>query len=170
MLSILVDNALKAENANNSLPGVFSPRLPVPTTTRNSDIDVQHIFFLLDILIHSEHCPILRSQGKNHHRSATVHGDNLSAALPSLSSFLEPILDLQILNMDKKYGLQLRVKPQQQKKPVTRPPLSKPALGFGGDDDEDDVEREISRQAYKNKSLRDVRIIDEEEEENFCLL
>lgn len=59
--------------------------------------------------------------------------------------------------MDKKYGLQLRVKPQQQKKPVSRPPLPKPALGFGGDDDDDDnVEREISRQSYKNKSLKDV--------------
>lgn len=59
--------------------------------------------------------------------------------------------------MDKKYGLQLRVKPQQQKKPVSRPPLAKPALGFGGDDDDDnDVEREISRQSYKNKSLKDV--------------
>lgn len=59
--------------------------------------------------------------------------------------------------MDKKYGLQLRVKPQQQRKPISRPPLPKPALGFGGDDDDDDnVEREISRQSYKNKYLKDV--------------
>ncbi|XWS73851.1 hypothetical protein CRYUN_Cryun02cG0164700 [Craigia yunnanensis] len=54
----------------------------------------------------------------------------------------------------KKYGLQLRVPPSQQKRPATRPPLP-PPLGFR-DDDEDDVEREISRQASKNKSLKDV--------------
>ncbi|XVE59629.1 hypothetical protein DITRI_Ditri05aG0061400 [Diplodiscus trichospermus] len=54
----------------------------------------------------------------------------------------------------KKYGLQLRVPPSQQKKPAARPPLP-PPLGFR-DDDEDDVEREISRQASKNKSLKDV--------------
>lgn len=52
-----------------------------------------------------------------------------------------------------KYGLQLRVKPSQQKQP-TRPPLRAP-LGFQEDDD-DDVEREISRQASKNKALKDV--------------
>ncbi|KAL3518606.1 hypothetical protein ACH5RR_021195 [Cinchona calisaya] len=58
--------------------------------------------------------------------------------------------------MEKKYGLQLRVKPSQQKKLPPRPPLSNP-LGFrGGDDDDTGVEAEISRQAYKNKSLRDV--------------
>lgn len=52
-----------------------------------------------------------------------------------------------------KFGLQLRVKPQQKKQP-TRPPLPTP-LGF--DDDEDDnVERDILRQAYKNKTHRDV--------------
>ncbi|XP_022731866.1 nuclear speckle splicing regulatory protein 1-like [Durio zibethinus] len=54
----------------------------------------------------------------------------------------------------KKYGLQLRVQPSQQKKPETRPPLP-PPLGFR-DDDDDDVEREISRQASKNKSLKDM--------------
>ncbi|KAK6235249.1 hypothetical protein SCA6_010586 [Theobroma cacao] len=54
----------------------------------------------------------------------------------------------------KKYGLQLRVPPSQQKKPVTRPPLP-PPLGFR-DDDDDDVEREISRQASKNKSLKEI--------------
>ncbi|XP_023520694.1 nuclear speckle splicing regulatory protein 1-like [Cucurbita pepo subsp. pepo] len=52
-----------------------------------------------------------------------------------------------------KYGLQLRVKPSQQKQP-TRPPLPAP-LGFQ-DDDDDDVEREISRQASKNKALKDI--------------
>ncbi|OMO89062.1 hypothetical protein CCACVL1_08030 [Corchorus capsularis] len=54
----------------------------------------------------------------------------------------------------KKYGLQLRVPPSQQKKPATRSPLPPPA-GFR-DDDDDDVEREISRQASKNKALKDV--------------
>lgn len=52
-----------------------------------------------------------------------------------------------------KYGLQLRVKPSQQKQPK-RPPLPAP-LGFQ-DDDDDNVEREISRQASKNKALKDV--------------
>lgn len=50
-----------------------------------------------------------------------------------------------------KYGLNLR--PQQKKQP-TRPPLRRP-VGFG-DDDDNDVEREISRHANKNKSLRDI--------------
>ncbi|OMO83179.1 hypothetical protein COLO4_22657 [Corchorus olitorius] len=54
----------------------------------------------------------------------------------------------------KKYGLQLRVPPSQQKKPAARPPLPPPA-GFR-DDDDDDVEREISRQASKNKALKEV--------------
>ncbi|MBA0639788.1 hypothetical protein Goklo_022799 [Gossypium klotzschianum] len=54
----------------------------------------------------------------------------------------------------KKYGLQLRVPPSQQKKPVTRPPLP-PPRGFQEDDD-DDVEKEISRQASKNKALKEV--------------
>lgn len=56
--------------------------------------------------------------------------------------------------MDKKYGLLLRVPPSQQKKQALRPPLPKPA-GFA-DDDDDDVEKEISRHASKNKSLRDI--------------
>ncbi|GMI89029.1 hypothetical protein like AT2G27285 [Hibiscus trionum] len=54
----------------------------------------------------------------------------------------------------KKYGLQLRAPPSQQKKPATRPPLP-PPRGFQEDED-DDVEREISRQASKNKALKDV--------------
>ncbi|KAH8497817.1 hypothetical protein Peur_073082 [Populus x canadensis] len=51
----------------------------------------------------------------------------------------------------KKYGLLLR-QPQQKKPPRPPPPT---ALGFG-DDEEDDVEKEISRQAAKNKSLKDI--------------
>lgn len=57
--------------------------------------------------------------------------------------------------MEKRYGLQLRVKPSQQK---PKPPLPNP-IGFRDDDDDDNVEREISRQAYKNKSLKDVSIL-----------
>ena len=53
---------------------------------------------------------------------------------------------------EKKYGLQLRVPKSQPKQ--TRPLIPKP-LAFN-DDDDDDVEREISRQAAKNKSLKDV--------------
>ncbi|KAJ6759919.1 COILED-COIL PROTEIN (DUF2040)-RELATED [Salix purpurea] len=51
----------------------------------------------------------------------------------------------------KKYGLLLR-QPQQKKPP--RPPLPT-ALGFG-EEEEDDVEQEISRQAAKKKSLKDI--------------
>ncbi|XP_057773765.1 uncharacterized protein LOC130993063 isoform X2 [Salvia miltiorrhiza] len=51
-----------------------------------------------------------------------------------------------------KYGLQLRVKPQQ--KQPTRPPPPK-VLGFD-DDDDDNVERDILRQAYKKKTHKDV--------------
>ncbi|KAI9196165.1 hypothetical protein LWI28_021575 [Acer negundo] len=54
----------------------------------------------------------------------------------------------------KNYGLQLRVPPSQQKKQPAKPPLP-PPLGFR-DDDDDDVEREISRQASKNKALRET--------------
>ncbi|XP_057483393.1 uncharacterized protein LOC130770105 [Actinidia eriantha] len=53
----------------------------------------------------------------------------------------------------KKYGLQLR-QPSQQKRQPGRPPIPNP-LGFR-DEDEDDVEREISRQASKNKALKDI--------------
>ncbi|TMW87161.1 hypothetical protein EJD97_020341 [Solanum chilense] len=53
------------------------------------------------------------------------------------------------------YGLQLRVPPsQQKKKQPARPPPPK-ALGFG-DGDDDDVEKEISRHASKNKALKDI--------------
>ncbi|XP_077241341.1 uncharacterized protein LOC143881894 [Tasmannia lanceolata] len=59
----------------------------------------------------------------------------------------------------KKYGLQLRVPPssqQQQKKPtITRPPLP-PPLGFGDNDEEDDVENEIARQASKKRALKEI--------------
>lgn len=54
-----------------------------------------------------------------------------------------------------KYGLNLR--PQQKKQPA-KPPLPK-ILGFGNDDDDDNIEKEISRHAVKNKSLRDVSIL-----------
>ncbi|KAL6966788.1 hypothetical protein U1Q18_032582 [Sarracenia purpurea var. burkii] len=54
----------------------------------------------------------------------------------------------------KKYGLQIRAQSSQQKKQPARPPLP-PLLGFR-DEDEDDVEREISRQASKNKALKDI--------------
>lgn len=50
-----------------------------------------------------------------------------------------------------KYGLNLRPKKTQQ---PSRPPLATPK-GFG-DDDDNDVEREISRHASKNKSLKEV--------------
>ncbi|XP_065017826.1 uncharacterized protein LOC135644289 [Musa acuminata AAA Group] len=44
---------------------------------------------------------------------------------------------------------------QKTSKPAApRPPP--PAFAFDGDDDEDDIEREISRQASKNKSLRKI--------------
>ncbi|KAI3766414.1 hypothetical protein L2E82_16471 [Cichorium intybus] len=51
-----------------------------------------------------------------------------------------------------KYGLNLRVQSSQQKKQPAKPPHAS-ALGFG--DDDDDIEREISRQASKNKALKD---------------
>ncbi|XP_059310866.1 uncharacterized protein LOC132062284 [Lycium ferocissimum] len=51
------------------------------------------------------------------------------------------------------YGLQLRAPPsQQKKKQPARPPVPA-ALGFG--DYDDDVEKEISRHASKNKALKD---------------
>ncbi|XP_059659643.1 uncharacterized protein LOC132306319 [Cornus florida] len=53
-----------------------------------------------------------------------------------------------------KYGLQLRVQPSQKKKQPTRPPLPTP-IGFQ-DEDDNDVEKEISRQASKNKALKDI--------------
>lgn len=56
----------------------------------------------------------------------------------------------------KKYGLQLRVPPSQQKKPP-RPPL--PTANIFGDDEEEaevNVEKEILLQANKKKSLKDV--------------
>ncbi|CAI0460538.1 unnamed protein product [Linum tenue] len=53
-----------------------------------------------------------------------------------------------------KYGLNLRVPKSQQNKKPPRPPPPK-VLGFG-DDEDDNVEQEILRQASKNKSLKDV--------------
>ncbi|XP_031504599.1 uncharacterized protein LOC116267153 [Nymphaea colorata] len=54
----------------------------------------------------------------------------------------------------KKYGLQLRA-PAQPKKTQTASIRPLPSL-FRDDDDDDDVEKEIARQASKQKSLRDV--------------
>ncbi|KZV17384.1 nuclear speckle splicing regulatory protein 1-like [Dorcoceras hygrometricum] len=53
----------------------------------------------------------------------------------------------------KKFGLQLRVQTQQKKQP---PKLPNPTLAGFEDDDDDNVEREILRQASKNKSLKDA--------------
>ncbi|EPS68169.1 hypothetical protein M569_06609 [Genlisea aurea] len=53
----------------------------------------------------------------------------------------------------KKYGLQIRA-PPQQKKQASTPPISNPF--FADDDDDDNVEREIMRQAYKNKNQKDI--------------
>ncbi|KAL7116029.1 hypothetical protein ACP275_04G217200 [Erythranthe tilingii] len=50
-----------------------------------------------------------------------------------------------------KYGLQIRVQPQQKKQRI-KPPIPS-ALGF---DDDDDVERDIMRQAYRNKTRKDT--------------
>uniref|UniRef100_A0A1D1Y2W4 Nuclear speckle splicing regulatory protein 1 n=1 Tax=Anthurium amnicola TaxID=1678845 RepID=A0A1D1Y2W4_9ARAE len=49
------------------------------------------------------------------------------------------------------YGLQLRKKPA-----ATRPTLPPPAPGFGADDDEDDVERDIARQAAVNRGKKEI--------------
>ncbi|XP_057954857.1 uncharacterized protein LOC131148911 [Malania oleifera] len=53
-----------------------------------------------------------------------------------------------------KYGLQIRVQSSQKKQIPTKAPLPT-SLGFR-DDDEDDVEKEISRHASKNKVLKDI--------------
>lgn len=53
------------------------------------------------------------------------------------------------------YGLNLRLSAQQKKKQQPAKPPRPPPFGFN-DEDEDDVERDISRQASKNKSLKDV--------------
>ena len=55
------------------------------------------------------------------------------------------------------YGLKLRLPSQQKKKQQqqsSKPPRP-PAFGFN-DDNDDDVESDISRQASKNKSLQDI--------------
>ncbi|KAF9611860.1 hypothetical protein IFM89_036504 [Coptis chinensis] len=53
----------------------------------------------------------------------------------------------------KKYGLQLRI-PQQSRQPMGPPAARAPV--FGDNDDDDDVNRDISRQATKKKALKDV--------------
>ncbi|KAB1228331.1 Nuclear speckle splicing regulatory protein 1 [Morella rubra] len=52
------------------------------------------------------------------------------------------------------YGLNLRLSAPQKKQQSSKPPRP-PPFGFN-DDDDDDVERDISRQASKNKSLKDI--------------
>lgn len=61
----------------------------------------------------------------------------------------------------KKYGLQLRINPQQQKQHQPKKPMVLPtAPGFGvDDDDEDDVEMEIARHAAKNRALKEVSVL-----------
>lgn len=56
----------------------------------------------------------------------------------------------------KKYGLQIR-DPSKKKQSSARPPL-RPASIFGEDEDHD-VEKEISRQASKTKALKEVRLL-----------
>ncbi|KAL9235414.1 hypothetical protein vseg_010173 [Gypsophila vaccaria] len=56
--------------------------------------------------------------------------------------------------MQNKYGLIIRAPKSQSKIQSTRPAIPKPAGIF--DDDDDDVEQEISRHATKNKTLKDV--------------
>lgn len=53
----------------------------------------------------------------------------------------------------KKYGLQLRIPPDQQKKMASKPSIRPPPFIFG-DDDDDDVTKEISRQASKSRALQ----------------
>jgi len=53
----------------------------------------------------------------------------------------------------KKYGLQIRA-PSQKKQSSSRPPL-RPASIFGEEEDHD-VEKEISRQATKTKAHKEV--------------
>ncbi|EOA28575.1 hypothetical protein CARUB_v10024793mg [Capsella rubella] len=54
----------------------------------------------------------------------------------------------------KKYGLQIRV-PSQKKQSSSRPPLRTASI-FGEDDEDNDVEKEISRQASKTKALKKI--------------
>ncbi|XP_010510790.1 PREDICTED: nuclear speckle splicing regulatory protein 1 [Camelina sativa] len=54
----------------------------------------------------------------------------------------------------KKYGLQIRA-PSQKKQSSSRPPL-RPAASIFGEDEDHDVEKEISRQASKTKALKEI--------------
>ncbi|EOA27522.1 hypothetical protein CARUB_v10023661mg [Capsella rubella] len=54
----------------------------------------------------------------------------------------------------KKYGLQIRA-PTQKKQSSSRPPL-RPAASIFGEDEDHDVEKEISRQASKTKALKEI--------------
>lgn len=58
------------------------------------------------------------------------------------------------MERSKKFGLQLRVQPTQ--KNPTKPPVPSVKPLLFNDDDEDNVEREILRQAHKKKSHKDV--------------
>lgn len=60
------------------------------------------------------------------------------------------------LQREMKYGLNLRGPSSQQKKQPAKLPRPS-ALGFG-DDNDDDIEMEISRHASKNKALKDVSL------------
>ncbi|CAH8263863.1 unnamed protein product [Arabidopsis lyrata] len=53
-----------------------------------------------------------------------------------------------------KYGLQIRA-PSQKKQSSSRPPLRTASI-FGEDDEDNDVEKEISRQASKTKALKKI--------------
>ncbi|CAL9234490.1 unnamed protein product [Arabidopsis halleri] len=53
-----------------------------------------------------------------------------------------------------KYGLQIRA-PSQKKQSSSRPPLRNTSI-FGEDDEDNDVEKEISRQASKTKALKKI--------------
>ncbi|XP_059429937.1 uncharacterized protein LOC132163606 [Corylus avellana] len=53
------------------------------------------------------------------------------------------------------YGLNLRLSAQKKKQQQPSKPPRPPPFGFN-DEDEDDVEGDISRQASKNKSLKDI--------------
>lgn len=55
----------------------------------------------------------------------------------------------------KKYGLNLRIPPGLQKQKTSKPPIAPPAFAFK-DDDDDDVEKDISRQAAKNRANEKV--------------
>lgn len=56
----------------------------------------------------------------------------------------------------KKYGLQLRFRPDQENKIASRPPIRPPASIFGDDNDDDGLTKELSCQSSKSRSLQMV--------------